>query len=170
MKLTFAIMDPPFESARSTTFFRLLAIAAERGYEVGVFAYEGAVHLAFERQSPRELFHALGLAAVACPFRQLVPCPLVAGGETQGALDGRERCLCITLAPQKVGIVSGQLRLLRRMLHCPFVNAASLVQPSLAFQSSCERYGRFRPSRVDLECTFCGCAFGIRFAAPLIDQ
>ena len=52
MKLTFAIMDPPFESARSTTFFRLLAIAAERGYEIGVFAYEGAVHLAFERQSP----------------------------------------------------------------------------------------------------------------------
>jgi tRNA 2-thiouridine synthesizing protein D len=52
MRLTFAIMDPPFESARSTTFFRLLAIAAERGYEVGVFAYEGGVHLAFERQSP----------------------------------------------------------------------------------------------------------------------
>jgi tRNA 2-thiouridine synthesizing protein D len=27
-----------------------LAIAAERGYDVGVFAYEGAVHLAFDRQ------------------------------------------------------------------------------------------------------------------------
>ena len=52
MKLTFGIMDPPFESERSTTFFRLLAICAERGYDIGVFAYEGAVHLAFDRQSP----------------------------------------------------------------------------------------------------------------------
>ena len=51
MKLTFALMDPPFESERTTTFFRLLAIAAERGYEVGVFAYEGAVHLAFDQQT-----------------------------------------------------------------------------------------------------------------------
>jgi tRNA 2-thiouridine synthesizing protein D len=52
MKLTFALMDAPFESERTTTFFRLLAIAAERGYEIGVFAYEGAVHLAFEAQTP----------------------------------------------------------------------------------------------------------------------
>ena len=50
MKLTFALMDAPFESERTTTFFRLLSIAAERGYDIGVFAYEGAVHLAFERQ------------------------------------------------------------------------------------------------------------------------
>lgn len=50
MKLTFALMDAPFESERTTTCFRLLAIAAERGYDVGVFAYEGAVHLAFDRQ------------------------------------------------------------------------------------------------------------------------
>lgn len=52
MKLTFALMDPPFESERTTTFFRLLAIAVERGYDVSVFAYEGAVHLAFDRQKP----------------------------------------------------------------------------------------------------------------------
>jgi hypothetical protein len=52
MKLTFALMDPPFESERTTTFFRLLALAATRGYEVNVFAYEGAVHLAFDRQKP----------------------------------------------------------------------------------------------------------------------
>jgi tRNA 2-thiouridine synthesizing protein D len=52
VKLTFGIMDPPFESERSTTFFRLLAICAERGYEASVFAYEGAVHLAFDRQTP----------------------------------------------------------------------------------------------------------------------
>lgn len=51
MKLTFALMDAPFESERTTTFFRLLAIAAERGYDIGVFAYEGAVHLAFDQQT-----------------------------------------------------------------------------------------------------------------------
>jgi tRNA 2-thiouridine synthesizing protein D len=50
VKLAFALMDPPFESERTTTFFRLLAIAAVRGYEIDVFAYEGAVHLAFDRQ------------------------------------------------------------------------------------------------------------------------
>lgn len=48
--LTFAIMDPPFESARSTTFFRLLEIAASRGFDLNVFAYEGGVHLTFARQ------------------------------------------------------------------------------------------------------------------------
>lgn len=48
--LAFAIMDPPFESARSTTFFRLLEIAAGRGYNLNVFAYEGGVHLSFEQQ------------------------------------------------------------------------------------------------------------------------
>jgi tRNA 2-thiouridine synthesizing protein D len=51
MKLTFALMDAPFESERTTTFFRMLAIAAARGYHVSVFAYEGAVHLAFDRQT-----------------------------------------------------------------------------------------------------------------------
>ncbi|MEE9301772.1 MAG: DsrE family protein, partial [Alphaproteobacteria bacterium] len=43
--LTFAIMDPPYESGRSTTAFRLIDIAAKRGYDVNVFAYEGAVCL-----------------------------------------------------------------------------------------------------------------------------
>jgi tRNA 2-thiouridine synthesizing protein D len=52
VKLAFAIMDPPFESERSTTFFRLLSICADRGYDVSVFAYEGAVHLSFEGQAP----------------------------------------------------------------------------------------------------------------------
>lgn len=51
MRLTFALMDPPFESERTTTFFRLMSIAVARGHHVSVFAYEGAVHLAFERQT-----------------------------------------------------------------------------------------------------------------------
>lgn len=50
--LTFLLMDPPYESARSTTAFRLLDAAVRRGHDVNVFAYEGAVCLPFARQSP----------------------------------------------------------------------------------------------------------------------
>jgi len=48
--LTFAIMDPPYESARTTTALRLIDIAARRGYDINVFAYEGAVYVPFARQ------------------------------------------------------------------------------------------------------------------------
>jgi tRNA 2-thiouridine synthesizing protein D len=50
--LAFALMDAPFESARSTTALRLLAAAARRGCHLKVFAYEGAVMLPFARQQP----------------------------------------------------------------------------------------------------------------------
>ena len=49
--LTFALMDAPFESARSTTALRLIDIAARRGYDINVFAYEGAVYLPFAHQA-----------------------------------------------------------------------------------------------------------------------
>ena len=49
--LTFALMDGPFESARSTTAMRLMDIAARRGYDINVFAYEGAVYLPFAQQA-----------------------------------------------------------------------------------------------------------------------
>ena len=48
--LTFAIMDPPYENARTTTALRLMDIAARRGYKINVFAYEGAVYLPFAHQ------------------------------------------------------------------------------------------------------------------------
>jgi tRNA 2-thiouridine synthesizing protein D len=48
--LTFALMDPPYENARSTTALRLIHIAATRGYDINVFAYEGAVFLPFAKQ------------------------------------------------------------------------------------------------------------------------
>ena len=50
--LTFALMDPPYEDARSTTALRLIDIAVKRGYDVNVFAYEGAVNVAFAKQTP----------------------------------------------------------------------------------------------------------------------
>ena len=49
--LTFVLMDAPFESARTTTAMRLLDIAARRGYDLNVFAYEGAVYLSYARQT-----------------------------------------------------------------------------------------------------------------------
>lgn len=50
--LTFVLMDPPYESERTVTAFRLLDVAARRGYELTVFCYEGAVSLAFAKQAP----------------------------------------------------------------------------------------------------------------------
>jgi tRNA 2-thiouridine synthesizing protein D len=50
--LTFCLMDAPYENARSTTALRLIDIAARRGYDVNVFAYEGAVGLPFTKQAP----------------------------------------------------------------------------------------------------------------------
>lgn len=51
VRLTFLLMDPPFESARTTTALRLIHAAIEHGHHVNVFAYEGAVALPFARQS-----------------------------------------------------------------------------------------------------------------------
>lgn len=43
--LTFALLDAPFESSRSTTALRLIELAARRGYTVHVFAHDGAACL-----------------------------------------------------------------------------------------------------------------------------
>ena len=50
--LTIAIMDAPYESANSTTAFRIIAAALKKGVHVNVFAYEGAVSLAIKDQAP----------------------------------------------------------------------------------------------------------------------
>jgi tRNA 2-thiouridine synthesizing protein D len=50
--LTFVLMDAPFENERTVTGLRLVDVAARRGYDVTVFAYEGAVALPFARQAP----------------------------------------------------------------------------------------------------------------------
>lgn len=50
--LTFVLMDAPFESARTATAMRLINIAVLRGFDVNVFAYEGAVMLPFSKQAP----------------------------------------------------------------------------------------------------------------------
>lgn len=50
--LTLLLMDPPFESANTTTAFRLIEAALHKGYAVNVFAYEGAVNLTMKGQQP----------------------------------------------------------------------------------------------------------------------
>ncbi len=49
--LSLAIMDAPFENARTTTAMRLIDAAVRKGYDVNVFAYEGAVALPFSKQA-----------------------------------------------------------------------------------------------------------------------
>ena len=50
--LTVALMDPPYESANSTTAFRIIHAALEQGINTNVFAYEGAVCLSLKDQAP----------------------------------------------------------------------------------------------------------------------
>lgn len=49
--LTFSIMDGPFENSRTVTALRMIDIAARRGYNINVFAYEGAAALSFAKQA-----------------------------------------------------------------------------------------------------------------------
>lgn len=51
-RLTVLIMDPPYESANSTTALRLVDAALKEGVHVTVFAYEGAVSLTLKGQQP----------------------------------------------------------------------------------------------------------------------
>ena len=51
-KLTLALMDPPYESANSTTALRIISAALEKSIDVNVFAYEGAVCLPLKDQAP----------------------------------------------------------------------------------------------------------------------
>ena len=50
--LTLALMDPPYESANSTTALRIISAALKKGINVNVFAYEGAVCLPIKDQAP----------------------------------------------------------------------------------------------------------------------
>src|SRR5712691_5530024 len=50
--LTIAIMDPPYETAATTTALRIVDAALRQGHNVTVFAYEGAVNLTMKAQQP----------------------------------------------------------------------------------------------------------------------
>jgi tRNA 2-thiouridine synthesizing protein D len=50
--ITIALMDPPYETERTTTAFRIVDAALRKGHKVNVFAYEGAVNLTMAEQAP----------------------------------------------------------------------------------------------------------------------
>jgi len=50
--ITLAIMDAPYESPNSTTALRIIDAALQKGHNVNVFAYEGAVSLTMKAQAP----------------------------------------------------------------------------------------------------------------------
>lgn len=51
-RIMIGLMDPPYESATTTTAFRLIDAALRKGHDVKMFLYEGAVALGFAAQRP----------------------------------------------------------------------------------------------------------------------
>lgn len=83
--LTFALMDPPYESENLTTAFRLLDVAARRGYNINVFAYEGASALAFAKQAPHpNPVHGKDVAQENHPTTKDQVIALIAAAEANG--------------------------------------------------------------------------------------
>jgi tRNA 2-thiouridine synthesizing protein D len=95
--LTFVLNDPPFENARSTTALRLIDRAIERGFHVNVFAYEGAVALAFAKQTQHaNAVHGRDLAAEDHPLPREWVAALIAAAEKRGQkLDWVNCGLCV---------------------------------------------------------------------------
>ncbi|MGH9136493.1 MAG: DsrE family protein [Acidimicrobiales bacterium] len=50
--IAIALMDPPYETATTTTAFRFIDTALQKGHTLDVFAYEGAVNLTMAGQAP----------------------------------------------------------------------------------------------------------------------
>lgn len=95
--LTFALMDPPYESANLTTAFRILDAAVRRKFDVKVFAYEGASALAFARQvaHPNPV-HGKNLAEENHPTTKDQVAALVASALESGAtLDWVNCGMCV---------------------------------------------------------------------------
>lgn len=83
--LTFALMDPPYESENLTTAFRILEVAARRGHDSKVFAYEGASALAFARQAAHpNPVHGKNLAEENHPTTKDQVAALLASAEAHG--------------------------------------------------------------------------------------
>lgn len=95
--LTFALMDPPYESENLTTAFRVLAAAARRGHALNVFAYEGASALAFVRQAAHpNPVHGKDVAAENHPTtKDQVAALLAVAEQSGGKLDWVNCGMCV---------------------------------------------------------------------------
>ncbi len=95
--LTFALMDPPYENARTTTALRLVNLAVRRGFNVNVFAYEGAVNVPFAKQAPHaNAVHGRDVTQEDHPNPKDWVAALMADAETHGAKIDWVQCgLCV---------------------------------------------------------------------------
>ena len=95
--LSFVLMDPPYETARTTTALRLLDIAARRGYNLNVFAYEGAVYIPFSKQAPHaNAVHGRDLAQEDHPNPKDWVEAIIAEAQRQGGTVDWVQCgLCV---------------------------------------------------------------------------
>ena len=95
--LTFVLMDPPYENPRTTTALRLIDIATRRGYDVNVFAYEGAVNVAFAKQTPHaNAVHGRDVEQENHPVPKEWVAALFRQAESQGAKIDWVQCgLCV---------------------------------------------------------------------------
>lgn len=95
--LTFAIMDAPYENARTTTALRLVDLAVRRGHNVNVFAYEGAVAVPFAKQQPHpNAVHGRSLEEEDHPNPKDWVAALYAEAEKQGSKIDWVQCgLCV---------------------------------------------------------------------------
>ena len=96
-KITIALMDAPFENARTVTGLRLIDIAARRGYDITVFAYEGAAALAFLKQTPHaNAVHGCDVDAEDHPLpREWVASLLATAKANGGHIDWINCGLCV---------------------------------------------------------------------------
>ncbi|HVR61986.1 MAG TPA: DsrE family protein [Polyangia bacterium] len=95
--LTFALMDAPYENERTVTALRLIDIAARRGYNLTVFAYEGAVSLAFAKQAPHaNAVHGRDAAQEDHPMpRDWIAAVLAVAEKNGGKIDWINCGLCV---------------------------------------------------------------------------
>ena len=95
--LTFVLNDPPYETARSTTALRLIDRAIRHGHPVNVFAYEGAVALAFSKQAPHaNAVHGRDVAAEDHPTTKDWIAAILAHAEQVGVTVDWVNCgLCV---------------------------------------------------------------------------
>lgn len=95
--LTFALMDAPYENERTVTALRLIDIAARRGYDLTVFAYEGAVGLAFAKQAQHaNAVHGRDAAQEDHPMpRDWIAAVLAAAEKNGGKIDWINCGLCV---------------------------------------------------------------------------
>ncbi len=95
--LTFVLNDPPYENARSTTALRLIDAVIRRGFDVNIFAYEGAVALGFAKQAPHaNAVHGRDVAAEDHPNpKDWIAALVDAAAERGVALDWVNCGLCV---------------------------------------------------------------------------